>query len=212
MFNVLTKSDRNDLHGDIFAYFTTKGLVRGTKHFPFTGSAPNGFSELDAGFDLGGAFKKDKLWFFSAFNPQRRENFYFTQTLRQPVSNKVTTPFYAGKLTYAPNQRNTLTFSTFGDFTKIEGFRVTIGGAGGPAISGFGADPNSFLSEGELGGANYTMRLNSTITPAWIGEFAFGAHSQRNNLIAPASVGKTEAVSDNFAIVRNGVVLDRHQC
>ena len=93
IFNVLTKSGGNDLHGDVFAYFTTKGMVWGTKHFPSTGSAPNGFSELDAGFDLGGAIKKDKLWFFSAFNPQRRENSYFTQTLRQPASNKVTTPF-----------------------------------------------------------------------------------------------------------------------
>jgi hypothetical protein len=80
IFNVLTKSGGNELHGDVFAYFTTKGLVRATKFFPSLGSAPNGFSELDAGFDLGGALKKDKLWFFGAFNPQRRENSYLTQT------------------------------------------------------------------------------------------------------------------------------------
>jgi hypothetical protein len=207
IFNVLTKSGGNDLHGDVFAYFTTKGLVRATKFFPSMGSAPNGFSELDAGFDLGGAFKKDKLWFFGAFNPQRRENSYFTQTLHQPANNRVTTPFYAGKLTYALNQWNTLTFSTFGDFTKIAGFRVGIAMVGGTALSGFGADPNSFLSEAQLGGDNYTVRMNSTITPKWIGEFAFGAHSQRNNLIAPAEIVKTEAVSDNFAILRNGSVL-----
>jgi outer membrane receptor protein involved in Fe transport len=207
IFNVLTKSGGNDLHGDAFAYFTTRALVRATKHFPFTGSAPDGFSELDAGFDLGGAIKKDKLWFFGAFNPQRRENSYFTQTFHQPVTNKVTTPFYAGKLTYAPNQRNTLTFSTFGDFTKIAGFRVAIAGAGGPALSGFGADPDSFSGKGELGGDNYTVRLNSTITSNWIGEFAFGAHSQRNNLTAPENLATTEAVLDNFAIVRNGAVL-----
>jgi hypothetical protein len=93
IFNVLTKSGGNDLHGDVFAYFTTKGWFGEPKTFPSTGSAPNGFSELDAGFDLGGAIKKDKLWFFGAFNPQARENSYFTQTLRQPASNKVTTPF-----------------------------------------------------------------------------------------------------------------------
>lgn len=101
IFNILTKSGGNHLHGDLFAYFTTKGVVRATKNFPSTGSAPNGFSELDAGFDLGGALKKDKLWFFGAFNPQRRENSYLTQTFHNPVSNKVTTPFYAGKLTYS---------------------------------------------------------------------------------------------------------------
>jgi hypothetical protein len=84
---------------DAFGYFTTKGLVRESKHFPPTGSAPNGFSEVDAGFDVGGPFKRDKLWYFGAFNPQRRENSFLTQTFHQSVSNKVTTPFYAGKLT-----------------------------------------------------------------------------------------------------------------
>ncbi len=210
IFNVLTKSGGNDLHGDIFAYFTTKGLVRDTKQFPFTGSAPNGFSELDAGFDLGGPIRKDKLWFFGAFNPQRRENFYFTQTFRQSASNKVTTPFYAGKLTFAANQRNTLTFSTFGDFTNITGFRVNMVGNAVPlggTLSGFGADPDSFLGDGQLGGDNYTVRLNSTLAPNWISEFAFGAHHQRNNLHAPTNILQVEAVTDNFAIVRNGQVL-----
>ena len=210
IFNVLTKSGGNDLHGDVFVYFTTKGMVRGTRNFPFTGSAPNGFSEIDAGFALGGALKKDRLWFFGAFNPQRRENSYLTQTLRQPVSSQVTTPFYAAKLTYAPNGRHTFTFSTFGDFTKLTGFRANISGNATPLsgpLSGFGADPNSFLGEGELGGANYTVRMNSTLTPKWIGEFAFGAHHQRNNLHPPADLLQTEAVTDNFAIVRNGVVL-----
>jgi hypothetical protein len=108
---------------------------------------------------------------------------------------------------YALNQRNTLTFSTFGAFTKIVGFRVGVAIVGGTALSGFGADPNSFSSRAQLGGANYTVRMNSTITPNWIGEFAFGAHSQRNNLIAPAVVANTEAVTDNFAILRNGAVL-----
>lgn len=207
IFNVLTKSGGNNLHGDVFAYFTTKGLVRSTKFFPFNGSAPNGFSELDAGFDLGGAIKKDRLWFFGAFNPQRRENSYSTQTFHQPVSNKVTTPFYAGKLTYALNERHTLTFSTFGDFTKIEGFRISGAFAGGPGDSGFGADPNSFLGEAELGGDNYTVRLNSTLTSNWIGEFAFGVHHQRYNLRPSTRVALTEAVTDNFAIARNGAVL-----
>src|SRR5215211_7124951 len=48
IFNVITKSGGNDIRGDAFAYFTTKGLVRETENFPFTGTAPNGFSELDA--------------------------------------------------------------------------------------------------------------------------------------------------------------------
>ena len=210
IFNVLTKSGGNDLHGDLFGYFTTKDLVKGTKHFPFTGSAPNGFSEVDAGFDLGGPLKKDQIWFFGAFNPQRRVNSYLTQTFHQTVSNKVTTPFYAAKLTYAPNESNTVTFSTFGDFTRIEGFPVFISGnvmALGGVISGFGADPDSFQAEGELGGDNYTVRLNWSITSNWISELAFGVHRQRNNLHPPPALLQDNAVTDNFAVVRNGAVL-----
>jgi outer membrane receptor protein involved in Fe transport len=210
IFNVLTKSGGNEFHGDVFAYFTTKGMVLSTRHFPFTGAAPNGFSEVDAGFDLGGAVKRDKLWFFGAFNPQRRENHYFTQTLRDQVSNKVTTPFYAGKLTYAPKQRHVLTVSTFGDFTRVNGFRVNISNnvvPNGGTLSGFGANPDSFIGTGELGGDNYSVRLNSTFSSRWIGEFAFGIHRQRNNLLPPGALGDVETVTDNFAIVRNGVVL-----
>jgi outer membrane receptor protein involved in Fe transport len=195
VFNVITKSGGNEFHGDGFFYGNPQAFVRDTKNFPFTGSAPNGFSELDAGFDLGGPIKKDKLWFFGAFNPQRRENNFLTQTFRQDVSNKITTPFYAGKVTYAISDKHILTLSTFGDFTKQEGF--LFGG------SGFGADPNSFLGTMETGGHNYTARLNSTFSPNFTGEFAFGAHLQRNNTIPDQSVAATPLVTDNFAVLRS---------
>src|SRR5205809_6699384 len=99
IFNVITKSGGNDVHGDVFGFFTTQGLVRAVKNFPFTGGAANGFAEADIGGDIGGPIKKDKLWFFAAVNPQWRKNYYLTQTFHQPVENKVTIPFYAGKVT-----------------------------------------------------------------------------------------------------------------
>src|SRR5687767_734248 len=114
IFNVITKSGGNEFHGDIFGYGTTKGLVREVKNFPFTGSAFTGFSEADIGGDIGGPIVKDKLWFFGAFNPQKRKNFYLTQTFHEPAENDVTIPFYAGKITWALNSRNTFTASTFG--------------------------------------------------------------------------------------------------
>jgi hypothetical protein len=62
------------------------------------------------------------IWFFGAVNPQRRNNFFLTQTFRSVEKSQVTTPFYAGKLTYAMTQNHTITFSTLGDFTKQTGF------------------------------------------------------------------------------------------
>ncbi len=110
VFNVITKSGGNEFHGDAFAYFVADSFVREVKSsaIPFTGAAPNGYSEVDAGFDIGGPIVKDKLFFFGAFNPQRRKNFFLTQTFLQEVENEVTTPFYAGKLTWAINPSHTV--------------------------------------------------------------------------------------------------------
>jgi outer membrane receptor protein involved in Fe transport len=203
IFNVITKSGGNEIRGDAFAYFSTKSLVRQTRNFSNTGAAPNGFSELDAGFDIGGPIKKDKLWFFGAFNPQFRKNYFLTQTFRQDVENKVTTPFYAGKITWAINQRNVATFSTFGDFTKVEGFIVgPIQGPGIVPTTGFGNNPDAFQGTLQSGGHNYAARLNSTITPTWIGEFTFGMHLQRANIIPLESGRTTPFINNNFAVVR----------
>src|SRR5690242_6973405 len=202
IFNVITKSGGNAFHGDVFGYGTTKGLVRDVKNFPFTGSAFTGFSEADVGGDIGGPIVKDKLWFFGAFNPQKRKNYYLTQTFHQAVSNDVTIPFYAGKITWAVNSKNTFTASTFADFTKIDGFLAV---AALNNVNGFGNDITAFEGRQETGGHNYAFRLNSTITPNFIGEFSGGLHFQRANII-PRAIDKP-LITDNFAVLKGGSVL-----
>jgi len=203
IFNVITKSGTNEFHGDLFGYGTTKGLVRGVKNFSFTGSSANGFSEVDLGGDIGGPIVKDKLWFFGAFNPQRRTNFYLTQTFHTPAQNKVSIPFYAGKITWALNNANTFTASTFGDFTKVEGFLAT---GALTNVNGFGNDIRAFNGRQETGGHNYAFRMNSTLRPNFIGEFSGGLHFQRANTI-PEEIA-TSSIVDNFAVLRNGAVLN----
>ncbi|MFN0280123.1 MAG: TonB-dependent receptor domain-containing protein [Pyrinomonadaceae bacterium] len=198
IFNVITKSGGNEFRGDLFGYFTTEGLVREIKTtaIPKTGAAPSGFSEVDAGVDIGGPIVKDKLSFFAAFNPQVRKNFSLTQTFLAPVENKITTPFYAGKLTWNVNNSNVFTFSTFGDFTKQEGHLF--------GFSGFGANINSFRGRNETGGSNYAARLNSTFSNNFTGEFSFGLHLQRANTIPELD---ETAIADRFSVLRNGAVL-----
>ncbi|HEY8224689.1 MAG TPA: TonB-dependent receptor [Pyrinomonadaceae bacterium] len=207
IFNVITKSGGNEFTGDVFGYFTTKGMVRNVKStaIPLVGASPQSFSEIDAGFDIGGPIKKDKLWFFGAFNPQRRTNNFLTQTFLVPVDNKITTPFYAGKLTWAVNQNHRFTFSTFGDFTKQEGFLFRINAR--VPDNGFGANINSFRGRIETGGHNYVARLNSSFSQRSIGEFMFGLHLQRANTIPDASVADTSLIQENFAVVRNGAFV-----
>jgi outer membrane receptor protein involved in Fe transport len=201
IFNVITKSGTNDIRGDAFVYFTPSSFVREVKTsaLPRTGSAPNGFNEVDAGFDIGGPIVKDRLWFFGAFNPQRRRNFYLSQTTLNEVQNKVTTPFYAGKITWQPSQNHVFNFSTFGDFTKQEGF--LFGG------SGFGQNLASFQGTTETGGHNYAFRLNSTFSPTFIGEFSAGLHFQRANTLPEPSQADLPLVTDRFAVLRNGTAV-----
>ena len=204
IFNVITKSGGNAFHGDVFGYFTPQGAVRGVTNFPFTGSAANGFSEKDMGADLGGPIVKDKIWFFAAVNPQFRTNNYLTQTFHVPVSNDVTIPFYAGKVTWALSDKHTLTISTFSDYTKVEGFLAT---AALNNVSGFGSDPNAFKGTQETGGQNYSFRLNSAFTPTFIGEFSAGLHFQRNNTIPLSGSLNSPLISDSFSVLSNNAIL-----
>jgi outer membrane receptor protein involved in Fe transport len=199
IFNVITKSGTNEFHGDAFLYFNPRSFVRDVKSdaIPFTGSAPNGYSEVDAGFDIGGPIVKDKLWFFGAFNPQHRKNYFLTQTFLREVQNEITTPFYAGKLTWGINQNHTFTFSTFGDFTRQEGFLF--------GQHGFGAREDAFRGTVETGGSNYAFRLNSVFSPTWTGEFSAGLHFQRANTLPENT--SDNLITDRFAVLRGGQVL-----
>jgi len=204
IFNVITKSGGNQIHGDVFGFFSPTSTVRGVTNFPFTGSAANGFSEKDIGGDIGGPIVKDKLWYFAAINPQWRTNNYLTQTFHVPVKNDVTIPFYAGKVTWALSNKHILTVSTFSDYTKVDGFIAT---AALNNISGFGSDPRAFQGTQETGGQNYSFRLNSAFTPTFIGEFSGGLHFQRNNLIPLADTLADALVVDSFSVLKDDAIL-----
>ena len=146
---------------------------------------------------------RTSVWFFGAFNPQTpHELLSDPDVLHTQLENKVTIPFYAGKITWALNNANTFTASTFGDFTKVEGFLAT---GALTNVNGFGNDIRAFTGRQETGGHNYAFRLNSTIRPNFIGEFSGGLHFQRANTI-PTEI-RPRSFVDNFAVLRNGAVL-----
>ena len=96
------------------------------------------------------------------------------------------------------NNNNTATFTTFGDFTTEKGHLY---GQNLQIVSGFGVDEGAFQGTRETGGHNYAVRLNSNIRQNWIGEFSFGLHKQRSNLI-PATSLDIPLITDAFAILR----------
>ncbi len=199
---VATASGTNDVHGDLFGYGTTKGLVRELKNFPFKGAAFNDYSNVDIGGQIGGPIVKSKLFYFGAFNPQRRTNDYLTQSIRRPVSNQMIVPFYTGKIDWIVSPNHHITFSTFGDFTRTRGFLAT---SDLNNINGFGDDPAAFEGRQESGGHSYVFRLESAFTSHFTGEFSTWLNFQRQNTI-PLTFNQSR-ITDNFAVLKGDNVL-----
>ena len=99
--NVVTKSGTNTLHGTLHEYQKWTGLTSRLSD----GTRLAGFSQEQFGGTLGGAIKKDKLFYFVAYDQQ-----YFTQTKQNNPAriDPVLVNFFAGKF-QDPNENGPIT-------------------------------------------------------------------------------------------------------
>jgi len=124
VINVLVKSGGNEFHGSLFGYFNSDKLSGETPPVPRSGTEL-GFTRYDVGVDLGGYFIKDKLWFYSAFNPfWDRDKYRTVDKVGQPgsgieVTEKTFRPYFAGKLSWQIAPELKLTVSGFGEVSKL---------------------------------------------------------------------------------------------
>ena len=76
LINAITKSGGNEFEGDVFGFFEGGSLYSDDETVdvrPLDTTAITSTTEkVDYGFDLGGYFVKDKLWFFAAYNRVER--------------------------------------------------------------------------------------------------------------------------------------------
>jgi Carboxypeptidase regulatory-like domain/TonB-dependent Receptor Plug Domain len=99
--NVVTKSGTNTLHGTLHEYQKWTGLTSRLSD----GTRLSGFAQEQFGGTLGGAIKKDKLFYFAAFDQQ-----FFTQT-KQNNPNRIDptlVAFFASKF-QDPNENGPIT-------------------------------------------------------------------------------------------------------
>src|SRR5947199_184423 len=68
--NVVTKSGTNDVHGTAHAYFKSDSLSAAPKRSDGSDAPKTDFSQQQLGFTLGGPLKKDKAFYFVAFDYQ----------------------------------------------------------------------------------------------------------------------------------------------
>jgi hypothetical protein len=123
--NVLVKSGGNEFHGSLFGYFNSDNLSGETPAVPRSGTEL-GYTRYDVGIDLGGYIIRDKLWFYGAFNPFWDNDKYRTVDgvpgsgiTGHNVTEKTFRPYFAGKLSWQIAPELKLTFSSFGELSKL---------------------------------------------------------------------------------------------
>ena len=86
--NVVTKAGTNDLHGNLFGFLRHKSFQARNAFAPIK-EPP--FTRAQYGGTIGGAFDKDRTFFFGAFEQrQRHESGFFTSNVRSGLTSSVT--------------------------------------------------------------------------------------------------------------------------
>ncbi len=95
VINVVTKSGTNELRGNIFGFLRDKE-IQARPPFAPTSEKP-AFTRAQYGITLGGPLKKDRTFFFAAFEGrQRRETGFFTSNVAQGLTASATIPVVPG--------------------------------------------------------------------------------------------------------------------
>jgi Carboxypeptidase regulatory-like domain/TonB dependent receptor/TonB-dependent Receptor Plug Domain len=185
VFNVITKSGGNDLHGDVFGYYSGKSWTSQDEAIARRGTTVESSQteSKDAGISVGGPIMKDRLWYFGAFNPSRRTvnlGSWNPPLGDQPTDYKVRTNFYAGKLTFAATPNHNFVVTAFGDPTREEGWLIR-GVNTTPALA------SSATRKDNIGSNNANLRYTGVLTQSFLAELNAGRH-QRNNDLGPGTV------------------------
>jgi hypothetical protein len=175
--NVVTKSGTNSLHGSLHEYQKWTGLTSRLSD----GTRLSGFAQEQFGGTIGGAIKKDKLFYFGAYDEQ-----FFTQT-KQNNPNRIPAAlvnFFATKFSdpneNAPITRKNNAVATLGKvdwyvnpknlFTVRYNFAWARQPNGTFDVEQWGASANSI----ERDFANtISAQLNTTISATTLNEFRF---------------------------------------
>jgi hypothetical protein len=202
--NVITKSGTNDMHGSVYGYFAPQ---------QFEATRPNANPLLvtksdyrehqgtfDFGADLGGAIKKDKLFFYGGINPTFARNYdiadpsFANYALGTQVL-KIFTPNYTGKINWNISNKHTLEGTVFGDpsSTNNQFWR-----AGGPNTTPAG-NPTDDLTTSKLtyGSRTWSGRYAGSLSPNWV---VTANYSDHYNQLTETPLHNGYRVTDNTGV------------
>ncbi|HJU84605.1 MAG TPA: TonB-dependent receptor [Holophagaceae bacterium] len=188
--NVITKSGGNEFTGDVFAYWQPDSLRSGNSHKDDVTPRPQptAYTDKDFGFDVGGYFIKDKLWFFVAYDRTLRnedDKIPLGPTAGQTATRDTTRDLFAGKLTWKLTENQSLIASFLGDPQKDTG---AVKQPIGPASTWDGIYRN--------GGTDYSLRYELSGN-SWFLELQGSRHKETNSTLPSGDNGNQIQLIDN---------------
>ena len=131
--NVVTKSGTNDIHGSFYEYF--RNDVLNAKPFEFQAAPKPDFKQNQFGGTFGGPIKKDKTFFFGAYEGRRIVQGIDSQPVTVPTASEL-----AGNLAVNPGNANPNQFTgTLNDATVANILNNRAGCAAGLTAAGASA-------------------------------------------------------------------------
>ncbi|MCB1008531.1 MAG: TonB-dependent receptor [Acidobacteria bacterium] len=190
LINAITKSGGNNFEGNVFAFYESAEDNSTAAKTPDTqASIAQLDSQYDYGFSLGGAFIKDRLWFFGAYDRQERTN--RSDVIRDiaPVAGfpsppgagssfdtDTTTDLYSAKLTWRPFSNHSFALSIIGDPSTADGVVFPLSG-----------NVDTFYGENETGSDDYLLRYDGVAGGSWIFEALAGHHEDTSKFSGPGT-------------------------
>jgi len=184
IINVITKSGGNDFHGDIFGYSDTDSL-QSSADSVVSSTTTEGFTREDYGLGLGGYLKKDKLWFFAAYDKVSNS---LDSSLPEdsPAAGEVVTSdsdrdLASAKLTFRLSDSQSLIGTFFQDPRDDTG-------AINDAQHSLNGEPSTYTGVRKFGGQDYALRYEGILGGDWVLSGQLARHQEENS-VGPASAG-----------------------
>ncbi|UCH84278.1 MAG: TonB-dependent receptor, partial [Candidatus Latescibacterota bacterium] len=179
--NVISHSGSNEVHGQVFGFFQNNEFSREPR-LSFEEPPETDFANYDVGLSLGGPVKRDKLWFFGAYNPS-----FVNEDVIVPglgfKEDKAVRHIFAGKLTWRPTDRTNVGLTATGD----PGTRDAVF-TGATAYESL--DP--VLADVTTGGVNLALKGTHLVNDALIVEASIARIARTDKVEAATEAGRSE--------------------
>jgi len=196
--NAVTYSGGNEFAGHVIGFFTGNGLSATPRSIPGE-SGNQDYLLSDVGFGLGGPIRKDRLWYYVAYNPSLSSEDVLIPGFGT-YEDRNTTHSFAGKLTWRADERNTIVFTTVGD--PSEGRSITSPWGGAIAAQPGNIDP--FVYDVQAGGVSEVLDWRYIPRQNLVIETSLSYMRTRDNNNPGTERGRTEPLFNDSTSALSG--------